>query len=120
MSSTVGGSTSELRARIAELEQQLASAERVDGAHTETETSLRDALAYSESIVDTVREPMLVLDGTLRIKTASRAFYQTFGLSPEETVGQFLYDLGQGQWNVPALRMLKKCCHRRRHFVILK
>jgi PAS domain S-box-containing protein len=100
------GSTSELRARIAELEQQLATAERVDRTHKDTEAGLREALAYSESIVDTVREPLLVLDGTLRVRTASHSFYQTFGFSPEETIGQFVYDLGQGQWNIPALRTL--------------
>ncbi len=59
---------------------------------------------YAENIVDTVREPLVVLDGELRVKTASRAFYQTFSLSREKTEGQFIYNLEDGAWNVPALR----------------
>ena len=89
----------ELNARVNELEQQV-------GVNQRTETNLREALAYSESIVDTVREPMLVLDATLRIITASRAFCTTFRVLPEETTGRFVYDIGDGQWNIPALRTL--------------
>ena len=69
-------------------------------------SALRKALVYAQSIVDTVREPMLVLDAALHIQTASRAFFRTFGVSREETEGQFIYDLGNGQWNIPALRTL--------------
>ena len=95
-----------LHARIAELEGQLASAGRSSKAQDELEASLRETLAYTESIVDTVREPLIVLDGALRVRTASRAFYDTFGVSRERTEGQFIYDLGNGQWNIPALRTL--------------
>jgi two-component system CheB/CheR fusion protein len=49
---------------------------------------------------------MLVLDGKLRVKTASRSFCRTFGVVLAETEGQFIYDLGNGQWNIPALRTL--------------
>jgi len=69
-------------------------------------TTLQAALAYAQSIVDTVREPMLVLDGTLHVRTASRAFYGVFGVAREDTEGRFVYDLGNGQWNIPALRIL--------------
>ncbi len=96
----------QLRARIGELEKQLAAAARKDTGQERTEVALRDALAYAESIVDTVREALLVLDGDLRVKSASAAFYQTFGVSEEQTIGQFLYDLGNGQWDIPALRRL--------------
>ena len=61
---------------------------------------------YAEGIVDTVREPMVVLDGELRVNTASRAFYETFALSREKTEGQFIYTLDDGVWNIPALRAL--------------
>lgn len=71
-----------------------------------TKVELDAIIAYTQSIVDTVREPMLVLDAQLRVTTASRAFYQTFGVSPDETVGRHVYDLGNGQWNIPALRTL--------------
>ena len=64
------------------------------------------ARKYAVQIVDTVREPLLVLDGELHVITASRAFYQTFFMSPDETLGKFIYDLGDGQWNIPALRTL--------------
>jgi PAS domain S-box-containing protein len=92
--------------RVAKLEEQLAGVARAEEAHQETEAGLRAALAYVASIVDTVREPMLVLDGKLRIKTASRAFCHTFGVSREDTEGQFIYELGNGQWNIPALRTM--------------
>ena len=95
-----------LRARIGELEEQLASSGRFSKAQDELEASLRETLAYAESIVDTVREPLIVLDGALRVRTASRAFYDTFDVSRESTEGQFIYDLGNGQWNIPALRTL--------------
>src|SRR5579884_86483 len=95
-----------LRSRIAELEDELASAGRSSKAQGEVEASLRETLAYAESIVDTLREPLIVLDGALRVRTASRAFYDTFSVSRERTEGQFIYDLGNGQWNIPALRTL--------------
>ncbi len=70
------------------------------------EDKLRTQRDYAENIVNTVREPMLVLAGDLRVTSASRAFYETFGVSSEATVGQFLYDLGNGEWDIPALRRL--------------
>src|SRR5450432_865888 len=60
----------------------------------------------SENIVDTVREPLLTLDSTLRVHSANRAFYQTFHVSPDETEGRLIYELGNGQWDIPALRTL--------------
>lgn len=92
--------------RISGLEQQLADASRSEERHQAAETNLRAALAYAESIVATVREPLLVLDDTLRVRTASRAFYNTFGGAPEDTEGQLMYELGNGQWDIPALRAL--------------
>ena len=99
-------SNSDLRSGIAELEGQLDAARRTAATHERKETELRDALAYSESIVDTLREPLLVLDGGLRVKSASRGFCTTFVVSDEETIGRFIYDLGNGQWNIPGLRTL--------------
>ena len=57
-------------------------------------------------IVATVREPLIVLDDQLRIVTASHSFYNTFQVSPVETEGAHIYDLGDGQWDIPALRHL--------------
>lgn len=59
-----------------------------------------------EGIVETIREPLLVLDRDLRIVTASRSFYEFFKVKPEETVGQFIYDLGDKQWDISKLREL--------------
>jgi two-component system CheB/CheR fusion protein len=61
---------------------------------------------YSESIVDTIREPLIVLDEDLRVVTASRSFYEFFKVNPEETVGQLIYNLGNKQWDIPRLREL--------------
>ena len=95
-----------LRALNLELEEQLAAAEREADVQDEVETALRATLLYLENVVDTVREPMLVLDRALRVRTASRAFYQTFGVSKQETEKQFIHNLGDGQWDIPALRTL--------------
>ena len=56
--------------------------------------------------MDTVREPLLILDTTLRVRTANRAFYQTFQVSRQETENRLIYELGNGQWDIPALRTL--------------
>ena len=61
---------------------------------------------YSESIINTVREPLIVLDQNLRVVTVSRSFYDFFKVNPEETVGQLIYDLGNKQWDIPKLREL--------------
>lgn len=68
--------------------------------------SLRLARDYAESIIASVRSPLVVLDSELRVKTASAAFYQTFHTKEAATVGRLIYDLGDGQWNIPALRVL--------------
>lgn len=62
--------------------------------------------ALAEAIVDTVREPLVLLDRDLRVVTASRSFYQTFGVEQQHTEGKKFYELGDGQWNIPALRKL--------------
>ena len=61
---------------------------------------------YAESIINTVREPLIVLDQDLRVVTVSRSFYDFFKVMPEETVGQLIYDLGNKQWDIPKLREL--------------
>jgi two-component system CheB/CheR fusion protein len=66
--------------------------------------ALQDALAFSRAIVDTVREPLIVLDGSLRVIGANRAFYDLFRTAPEEVEHRLLVDLGDRQWDIPALR----------------
>ncbi|MCE5249065.1 PAS domain S-box protein [bacterium] len=61
-------------------------------------------LYLAERIVDTVREPFMVLDDKLRIVMANRSFYRTFRLTPENTEGRLIYEVGGGQWDIPRLR----------------
>ncbi len=67
---------------------------------------LKESYEYSNAIVSTMHEPMLVLGKDLRVKSANKAFYDKFGVAEEQTVGVLLYDLGNKQWNIPALREL--------------
>jgi two-component sensor histidine kinase len=69
-------------------------------------TAIVDAWGLAQGIVDTVREPVLVLDKDLRVIAASRSFYSAFKVSPEDTKGRLLYALGDGQWDIPKLRVL--------------
>ena len=71
-----------------------------------TERALGKALVYADDIIATLREPFVVLDGDLRVKTANRSFYDSFHVSKEETENCFVYDLGNGQWDIPGLRNL--------------
>jgi two-component system CheB/CheR fusion protein len=71
-----------------------------------TQHDIQQARHYAESIVETVREPLVVLDGNLRVKSANRAFYGKFRVAAEQTVGRLIYDLGNGQWDIPTLRNL--------------
>jgi PAS domain S-box-containing protein len=70
------------------------------------EPLVEDIQTYAQNIVDTVREPLLILDTTLRVQSANRAFYQAFHVSPKETEGRLIYELGNGQWDIPDLRTL--------------
>ena len=62
--------------------------------------------AFAQSIVDSVRHPLLVLDADLRVRTANHPFYQTFRVRPEEAIGRLLFDLGDGRWDIAPLREL--------------
>ena len=69
-------------------------------------TDIAEACALAQAIVDTVREPVLVLDNSLRVIAASRSFYSAFKVRPKDTQGKLLYALGDGQWDIPKLRVL--------------
>jgi len=73
---------------------------------TTLQASTQLALELAAGIVETVTEPLMVLDGTLQVISANRAFYQHFQVTADETVGRKIYDLGNGQWAIPALRHL--------------
>jgi two-component system CheB/CheR fusion protein len=72
----------------------------------QAEAAMKDARELSESIVDTVREPLIVLDDTAKVVSASRAFYENFKVAPQDTVGRPLFELGNRQWDIPKLREL--------------
>jgi len=74
--------------------------------YTQEDLIIQNRLEYAESIIATVREPLIVLDWELRVVSASQHFYNTFKSKPEETIGRFIYDLGERQWDIPDLRKL--------------
>src|SRR6476619_3428352 len=87
--------------------------DKIQGADREESSGVSDrnplaAVAHghslAEAIVDTVREPLVVIDRDLRVIASSRSFYRTFAVEPRNTQGRKLYLLGDGQWNIPALR----------------
>ncbi len=67
---------------------------------------LKHAANYAEAIIETMRDPLLVLDGSLRVKRATEGFCRHFRVKVEATEGQLLYELGNGQWDIPALRRM--------------
>jgi two-component sensor histidine kinase len=72
----------------------------------QTFLGVQDVGSLAQAIVDTVVEPLVVLDSQLRVITASRSFYLTFRVNRQNTQGRLLYDLGEGQWNIAELKML--------------
>jgi two-component system, chemotaxis family, CheB/CheR fusion protein len=77
----------------------------IDGLKRSTE-QLRASRNYAEAIVDTVRESIVVLDLNLRVVKANRSFYETFQVLSPETEQRLIFELGNGQWNIPMLRSL--------------
>jgi chemotaxis protein methyltransferase CheR len=90
----------------AELHQRIEDLEAEATERKQLEADIQDAREYAENIVETVREPLVVLNSDLKILTANHSFYDTFKVTPEETIGNFIYDLGNRQWDIPKLRVL--------------
>lgn len=67
---------------------------------------LRAGHIQAQGIVDTLEEPLLVLDKTLCVQSGNRAFFETFRVSKDETLGRPIFELGNGQWDIPELRKL--------------
>jgi two-component system, chemotaxis family, CheB/CheR fusion protein len=109
----VVSSNEELQTLNEELET---SKEEIESANEELTTTnqelqtrndlLNESYEYSNAIVSTMHDPMLVLGKDLRVKSANKAFYHKFGVTEEQTEGVLLYDLGNKQWDIPALREL--------------
>ncbi len=69
-------------------------------------TQLQEARDFADAIVETIREPLLILDAQMHIQRANQAFYQQFQVEPADTERHLIFELGEGQWNIPALRTL--------------
>src|SRR4029077_1199311 len=94
----------ELAVLNAELEKAHRVAEASQVVAEQASLVSEQARRYAEAIIESVREPLLVLDAQLRILRANRAYYREFREDPASTEGRLLYELGNGQWNVAALR----------------
>jgi two-component system, chemotaxis family, CheB/CheR fusion protein len=106
----VGGTPHSLRIhpyRIAEGKIDGAVVALVDtSALKRASDAIEDARQYAEAIIEAVQESLVVLDSQLRVRNANHSFYTTFQVAPKATVGNLIYDLGNGQWNIPQLRTL--------------
>ncbi|MDA8431162.1 MAG: ATP-binding protein [Geobacteraceae bacterium] len=96
----------ELENQQVELEMQNEELVRVQAELEFSRTEIQDAREYAENIVETVRKPLVVLDSDLRILTANHSFYDTFKAASQETIGQYIYEIGNRQWDIPQLRVL--------------
>ncbi len=94
----------ELQSRSGEL-SQLVALLKIESAGPGGEKA-GHARDYAEAIVETIEEPLLILDGELRVLSANTGYYRAFRVSPEETLGRSIFELGNAQWNVPDLRRL--------------
>ena len=100
----------ELQTRLDATERRLQEADEILQAQIaeckRAEEVFEKAQEYTESIVETIREPLIVLTPDLRVISANRSFYETFHVAPKETEGQFLYSIGDHAWDIPSLREL--------------
>ncbi|MBU1208514.1 MAG: sigma 54-interacting transcriptional regulator [Proteobacteria bacterium] len=100
----------ELRTRLDATERRLQEADEIVQVkiteRKRAEETFERVQKYAESIVETIREPLIVLTPDLRVITANHSFYGTFQVTPEETEGRFVYSLGDQAWDIPSLREL--------------
>lgn len=90
---------------MALLEEEMSQENISEEQRLDNNSQSADEAHLAKSIIETVREPLLVLDGDLRVQLANGAFYRLFQVAPEEAEQQPLYELGDGQWNIPLLRV---------------
>ncbi len=72
----------------------------------QAQETVQSALDYSECIVDTITQPLIIMNGKLEVVSANRSFYNAFRVTPQDTVGRYFYEIGERQWNIPSLRTL--------------
>ena len=88
------------------LRERIADLQAVKFEFKKAEEVAKEAKELSENIVDAVRDPLIVMDANLKILLVNKPFYNAFKVIPDETIGKFIYDLGNRQWNIPKLRKL--------------
>ena len=97
----------ELRTRLDATERRLQEANEILQAQIaerkRAEEAFEKAQKYTESIVETIREPLIVLTPDLKVISANHSFYETFQVTPEETEGQFVYSIGDHAWDIPCV-----------------
>jgi PAS domain S-box-containing protein len=111
----------ELRTRLDATERRFQEANEILQAQIaerkRAEETFEKAQKYTESIVKTIREPLLVLSADLKVISANHSFYQAFKVTPQETEGKFIYSIGNHQWDIPALReLLEEIVPQNAHF----
>jgi formate hydrogenlyase transcriptional activator len=111
----------ELRTRLDATERCLKEASEIlrvqIAERKQAEETAEKAQKYIESVVETIRDPLVVLTSDLKVISASRSFYETFQVAPEETQGRFIFDLDNHQWDIPALReLLEEIIPQNTHF----
>ncbi len=111
----------DLRTRLDATERRLQEANEILQAQiterTRAEETFEKAQKYTESIVETIREALIVLTPDLKVISANRSFYETFQVASEETEGRFIFDVDNHQWDIPALReLLEEIIPQNTHF----
>jgi two-component system CheB/CheR fusion protein len=96
----------QLIAEIIKLQQRITELQKTESEREKSKKVIQEAYEYFENIVETIREPLIVLDSDLRIISANQSFYRIFHVSKEESEGQCLSDIGDKQWNIPKLSKL--------------
>ncbi len=86
--------------------ERLAELEGLESEREQAETALRQALGYADAVIETVHEALVVLDVHLKVLSVNRSFCDIFRVTSGETIGNSIFDLGDGQWDIPALRNL--------------
>jgi PAS domain S-box-containing protein len=91
---------------LAAMRHRLSELEKLELVHKQAEMAMQAARNYAEAIIETVREPLVVLDAHLKVLSVNRGFCDTFQVTSDETIGNFIFDLGNGQWDTPVFRRL--------------
>src|SRR5271157_181478 len=95
-----------LISELTAMQQRVAELEEIEFEREQAEIALQENHRYTEAIIETVREALVVLDAHLKVLSVNWGFCNTFQVTSDETIGKFIFDLGNGQWDIPALRKL--------------